>query len=323
MIVDCGHIARRVDGVRKLYGYVRVHVEIAHERGAGLVEQGGRRLEAAAHGDGIAVELALVAGHSVRPHLGDNPSDDGPRSLGPNHGMVGENQHSPGPEGCCSVEIATELRSRVGDGDYSHSRIEHVEGRIVCLVVGRDNERGVAGLDSIKIDETPDSGAEHDAGKVVALERKGHLLRPGRDDHMAGAQVDDAVWGPDAEQVALVVAEDRGVGENVDALVLSDASGEHVSRFGCGHFSAIVDIHELVSGAVSEPASESRLVVHEGDPSGVAGRLQCRRHARDASSHDGNVGVGIRAMLGPMSLGIEIDAAQSCESSYEGSREVP
>ena len=160
-----------MDGVRKLHGYVRVHVEIAHERGAGLVEQGGRRLEASAHGDGIAVELALVAGHSVRPHLGDNPSDDGPCSLGPNHGMVGENQHSPGPEGCCSVEIATELRSRVGDGDYPHTRIEHVEGRIVCIVVGRDNERGVAGLDSIKIDETPDSGAEHDAGKVVALER--------------------------------------------------------------------------------------------------------------------------------------------------------
>ena len=127
----------------------------------------------------------------------------------------------------------------------------------------------------------------------------------------------------DAEQVALVVAEDRGVGENVDALVLSDASGEHVNRFGRGHFSAIVDIHELVSGAVAEPASESRLIVHEGDPSGVAGRLQCRRHARDASPHDRNVGVGIRAMPGLMLLGIEIDAAQSCEPSDEGSREVP
>ena len=57
--------------------------------------------------------------------------------------------------------------------------------------------------------------------------------------------MDDPTRGADAEQVALVVAEDRGVGENVDAVMLCYASGERLDRFGRGHFT-VVDVHAFV-----------------------------------------------------------------------------
>ncbi len=123
-------------------------------------------------------------------------------------------------------------RPDVHDRRDLDARVRQRERGIVTSVVRREHGRPRARHHPEAIEERPGGRGQHHAGPIVVGERDRTLVRAGREHHVAGAHVPDALDGTrplmDQHVAVLVDAERRRAREHVD--VRRDLSGQPPAR---------------------------------------------------------------------------------------------
>ena len=173
----------------------------------------------------VGVDGVPLAARTHQMDGGDARVALGPRDRPPAADVDPPRSRSVGRPAACRPDVHDR-----GDLD---ARVRQRERRVVTAVVRREHDRPPARHHAEAIQERPGGRGQHHAGPVVVGERDRPFVRSGREHHVAGAHVPDALDGtrPLVDQhVSVLVDAERGrAREHVDFR--RDRSGQPTARF--------------------------------------------------------------------------------------------
>jgi hypothetical protein len=266
------------------------------------------RVEAARHGDEIAVDLRLAHDPPTSGPIGRDPDagDGEPAEACFDADNRRTERNRDAGRLRLSDESAFRLRPRIDDaGNPDAGFTERQRSRIGIVIVGED-DAGDPGCYAVALDECTRRGAQHDPRPVIVGEGDRPFDCPGREDDLSRPDLPQAVARHAlVEKLRIMVGHALAQHEIIVMPVANrGGAGEHmyIRRLGKagGYCRDPGELAFAVDGRAAEVRQSAKpgMLIADNDPRSRCARRFCRGEAGDARADHQHVAMNMDMLVG-------------------------